>query len=76
MTVQEVIEMYSKATPRIFQSSGTFQFSANWFTNFIAGVPMFPYTQDGIESLLREYYGSCTLKDFENPCVAAAVARQ
>ena len=76
MTVQEVIEMYSIATPRIFQVSGCIQKSMNWLTNKVAGMPIFPYGQEGISSLLHEYYGNTTLKEFDKKCIAAAVARR
>ena len=65
MTVEEVIDMYRIATPRIFQTSSKLQKILNWITNKLAGVPIYPYGQEGIGSLLDEYYGSTTLKDFE-----------
>ena len=49
---------------------------SNWITNKLAGVPIYPYGQEGIGSLLDDYYGNTTLKDFEGPCIAAAVARK
>ena len=76
MSIQEVIEMYKLATPRIFQVSGCWAKFMNWLTNKVAGMPIFPYTQDGISGLLDEYYGNTTLKDFESKCIAAAVARR
>ena len=76
MSIQEVIEMYKLATPRIFQLSGCWTKSMNWLTNKIAGMPIFPYAQDGISGLLDEYYGNTTLKEFDNKCIAAAVARR
>ena len=76
MTVNEVIEMYKIATPRIFQTDSKLQKFLNWLTNKIAGVPIYPYGQDGIGSLLQDYYGNTTLKDFEGSCIAAAVARK
>lgn len=48
MTVNEVIEMYRIATPRIFQTDSKLQMFLNWLTNKIAGVPIYPYGQDGI----------------------------
>ena len=43
MSVQEVIEMYKLATPRIFQVSGWWAKSINWLTNKMAGMPIFSY---------------------------------
>merc|ERR1712223_57233 len=60
MTVEEVIDMYRIATPRIFQTSSKLQKILNWITNKLAGVPIYPYGQEGIGSLLDEYYGSTT----------------
>ncbi len=77
MTVEEVFEMYSKATPNIFQVKGRFKRMMNWISAKMSGLPIYPYDQDGITGELKKVYDSATLKDFDGQsCIAAAVARK
>ena len=51
-TVEEIIDMYRISTPRIFQQS-TLQKLMNWLTNKLAGVPIYPYGQEGLGIVLE-----------------------
>ena len=78
MTVDQVIDMYKIATPRIFtkQHMNPIAGTMDYIARSLAGMPLVPYGTKGLEGLLKEYYGATTIRDFSHKCVAGAVARR
>jgi hypothetical protein len=76
MSISQVIDMYKIATPRIFEQPSCNQRFFNWIGKKLTGMPIIPYGQEGLDSLLKEYFGNATLKDFHCKCIAGAVTRR
>ena len=74
-TVDEVIDQYYRVVPWIFATT-KIQDCVNWLSCKIAGVPISPYSKENIGDVARDTFGDATLKDFDGPCIAAAVARK
>ena len=73
MPVKEVIQMFKKMTPRIFQQNFAKRFCNRLSKSFI-GTPVFKYGSKGIRSGLQETYEDTTLASFKAiDCVAGKV---
>ena len=77
MSLYEVINMYDSKATTIFPTSWN-----NWLWGkaripFSGGLPLSPYSQAGLESVLREKFGSLSLRTVpQAETVVAAVARR
>ena len=70
MTIKEVIEMYKKDTPIIFQQNCAKRLVNN-VSNSLLGTTILKYGNDGIVSCLEDQFGDATLASFEDQhCVA------
>ncbi len=83
MTVREIIQMYEEETENIFSrkvgapKGRTGAFKAKIYNKKVLERDPVPYSQEGLEELLRTRFGNKTLRDFPSArCGAAAVARQ
>ena len=70
MPVKEVIQMFKKMTPRIFQQNFAKRF-VNRISKSILGAPVAKYGSEGLKSGLQETYEDATLASFKtSDCVA------
>ena len=78
MMVDEILEMYKVEIPRIFKHDSLLQTCLNWFSQKVAGIPIVPYSEEGLNTLFQGMMGTDTLKDFgrQCSCIAAFVARK
>ena len=73
MTVKEVIQMFKKMTPRIFQQNFVSRF-INKMSHSMLGAPVIKYGKKGLKSGLEENYKDATLASFKTKdCVAGSV---
>ena len=75
--VDEILEMYKVEIPRIFVHDSKLQKGLTWFSKKVAGIPIVPYSENGLNTLFQGMMGTDTLKDFgrQCSCIAAFVAR-
>ena len=74
MPVKEVIQMFKKMTPRIFQQNFAKRF-VNRISNSLIGTPLIKYGSEGIRSGLQETYEDTTLASFKTmDCIAGKVS--
>ena len=71
MTIKEVIEMYKKDTPIIFHQKWYNRW-INIISNWLFGISLVQYGNDGIISCLEDQFRDATLASFEDKqhCIA------
>ena len=76
MTIKEVIEMYKKDTPIIFQQNCAKRLVNN-ISNSLLGTTILKYGNEGIVSCLEDQFGDVTLASFEDQhCIAGTYVKQ
>ena len=76
MTIKEVIEMYKKDTPIIFQQNCAKRLVNN-ISNSLLGTTILKYGNEGIVSCLEDQFSDVTLASFEDQhCIAGTYVKQ